>query len=141
MLGRRQAGLIEFALQNCGDASIGGSLNTQEVSVAVESIGAAIEEGNVAGDHLLVAAREMSFRKVDLVGKFHNLAKKIGAGAEAFDDAGHLVASGAGTPEIISGGNFPGGFGVFGDMDLCGVFFAGRIGNRSDIPQLFFLIG
>jgi hypothetical protein len=52
----RQAGLIEFAFQNRGYALIGGSLNPQEVSVAVQSIRAAIEERNIAGDHFLVSA-------------------------------------------------------------------------------------
>ena len=40
----RQTGLIELALQNRRDALIGGSLNTQEVGVAVESIRAPVQE-------------------------------------------------------------------------------------------------
>jgi hypothetical protein len=39
-----QASFIELAFENGCDSLIGGSLNPQEVSVAVQSIGAAIEE-------------------------------------------------------------------------------------------------
>ena len=43
-LGRRETRLIELALENCIDALIGGSLNTQEVSVAVQSIRTVVQE-------------------------------------------------------------------------------------------------
>jgi hypothetical protein len=39
-----QAGFIELAFENGCDSLIGGSLNPQEVGVAVQSIRAAIEE-------------------------------------------------------------------------------------------------
>jgi hypothetical protein len=138
--GGRQAGLIEFAFQNCSYALIGGSLNTQEVSMAVESIGAAIEERDVAGDHLLVAAGEMTFRKVNFIGEFDHLAKKIGPRAETFDDAGDLLTSRAGTPEIVGGGYFPCGFCVFGDADFCGLLAGGSIRNRVSPLRFVFLI-
>jgi hypothetical protein len=112
---------MEFAFQNCSYALIGGSLNTQEVSVAIESIRAAIEKGNVAGDHLLVTAREMTFRKVNFVGEFDYLAKKIRPRAKTFDDARDLLTPGAGAPEIVGSSDCAGGFCVFGDPDFCGV--------------------
>jgi len=60
-LGGREGGRVELTLENGIHTLISGSLNTQEVCVAVESIRAAIEVGNVAGNHLLVAAVEMAF--------------------------------------------------------------------------------
>jgi hypothetical protein len=66
-LGERQAGFVELAFENRGNALIGGSLDTQEVGVAVESIGAAIEVGDVAGDHLLVAAGEVAFGEMNFI--------------------------------------------------------------------------
>ena len=52
-LRRGQAGFLQLALQYCGYGLIGGSLNTQEVGVAIQSIRATVEVGDVAGDHLL----------------------------------------------------------------------------------------
>lgn len=119
-LGGREAGFIEFAFEDCGDALIGGSLNTQEVSMAVQSIRAAIQEGDVTGDHFLVAAGEMAFGEMNFIREFDDLAKEIGTRAETFDDAGDLLASGAGAPEVVSGGEVAGGVGVFGDADFGG---------------------
>jgi len=42
--------------------------------MAVQSIGTAVQVGNVAGDHLLVTAGEVAFRKVDGVGELNYLA-------------------------------------------------------------------
>lgn len=99
--------------------------------MAVESIRAAIQEGNVTGDHFLVAAREMAFGEVNFIGEFNDLAKEIGTRAETFDDAGDLLAAGAGTPEIVSGGEVAGRVGVFGDTDLGGMRFRGGRGIRT----------
>jgi hypothetical protein len=55
-LGCSQASFIELAFEDCRYAFVGGSLNTQEVGVGVESIGTAIEEGDMTGDHFFVAA-------------------------------------------------------------------------------------
>ena len=108
-----------------------GSLNPQEVGMAVESIGAAIEVRDVAGDHLLVAADEVAFGEVDGVGELDHLAQEIGACSETFDDPRDLFASGAGAPEIVSGGSFAGSFVVFGDADLGRGL--GRAGGRKDV--------
>lgn len=66
-LGRSQSGLLEFALENRRYALIGSSLNPQEVSMAVQSIRTAVQVGDVAGDHLLVAALEMPLGEVHRV--------------------------------------------------------------------------
>ena len=58
--------------------------------MTVQSIWAPIEEGDVAGNHLLVAARQVPFRKMDGVGKFNDLAKEIGPRTKAFDDSWDL---------------------------------------------------
>jgi hypothetical protein len=55
-LGRRKPGFVKLAFQNRRNALTGGSLNTQEVGMRVQSIRAAVQKRNVAGDHLLVAA-------------------------------------------------------------------------------------
>jgi len=95
--------------------------------VAIESIRAAIEKGNVAGDHLLVTSGEMAFGKVEFVREFDDLAKKIGTRAKTFDDARDLLTSGASAPEIVGCGYFTGGFCVFADADFCGMLSSGRI--------------
>jgi hypothetical protein len=118
-LGGRQAGFVEFAFQNGCDAWIAGSLSTQEVSVAVQSIRAAVQKRNVARDHLLVTAREMPLGKVNGVRELDDLSQKIGPRSEALDDPRKLPAPGSGSPEIIGGGSFPGGFVVFGDANFC----------------------
>jgi hypothetical protein len=68
-----QARFIELAFQNCFHAFVGCSLNTQEVGVAVQSIRALIQEGDVACDHLLVPADEMAFGEVNDVRKLDDL--------------------------------------------------------------------
>jgi hypothetical protein len=55
-LGCSQAGFIELAFENCCNTFVIGSLNTQEEGMAVQSIWAAVQVGDIAGDHLLVAA-------------------------------------------------------------------------------------
>jgi hypothetical protein len=62
-----QARVVELALENGIYALIGGSLNTQEVGVAVQSIWAPVQVRNVAGDHLLVAAREVTFGEMNRI--------------------------------------------------------------------------
>jgi hypothetical protein len=109
--------------------------------MAVQSIRAAVQVGNVAGDHLLVAAGEMAFGKVNFVRELHNLAKKIRPRAETFDDAGDLAASGAGAPEIVSRGNLAASFSVFGDSDFRGIFFSSGIGQRIGVRRFAFFIG
>src|ERR1017187_7323308 len=102
MLRRSQASLVELAFQNRRNCLIIGSLDPQEVSVAVQSIGTAVQVGNVAGDHLLVPTREMALGKMDGVGEIHHLPQKIRPRTKALDDARHLCPAGARTPVIRS---------------------------------------
>jgi hypothetical protein len=55
-LGRCQPSFIELAFDDCLYALICGSLNPQEVSMAVQSIRAPVQIGDVTGDHLLVSS-------------------------------------------------------------------------------------
>src|SRR5271165_38771 len=87
----RQARLVEFALQYRIHALIVGPLNTQEVGMAVQSIRAPVKVGDVAGDHLLVAAVQMAFGKMNGVGELDDLAQKVSTRAETLDDPWHLL--------------------------------------------------
>lgn len=88
--------------------------------MAVQSIRTAVQIGDVTGDHLLVAAREMAFGKVDGIRKLDDLSQKIGPHAKAFDDAGDLFPPRASAPEIIGCGSFSCSFRIFDDFDFCG---------------------
>src|SRR5271165_2501669 len=102
-LGCGDARLVEPALQNRRYALIIGSLDPQEVCVAVQSIRTAVQVGDIAGDHLLVAALQMSLGKMNGVGEVHHLPEKVGPRAETLDDAGNLRPSRARTPVVVSG--------------------------------------
>ncbi len=89
--GPGQAGFFQLAFQNCGDAFVGCSLDTQEVGVAVQSIRAPVEEGDITCDHLLVPPGKMAFRKMDCVGELDYLAQEVGPRAKTFYDPGNLL--------------------------------------------------
>lgn len=86
-----QAGFLQLAFQNCSYALIGCSLDTQEVGMAVQSIRTPVQEGDIARDHFLMAARKMSFGKVDGVGKLDYLAQEVRPCTKTFDDPGNLL--------------------------------------------------
>jgi hypothetical protein len=87
----RKPSLLELALKNRINALITGSLNTQEVGVAVQSIRAPVEEGDITCDHLLVPPGKMAFREMDCVGELDYLAQKVGPRAKTFYDPGNLL--------------------------------------------------
>jgi hypothetical protein len=89
----REPSLLELALENRVDALITGSLDTQEVGMAVQSIRAPVQVGDMTCNHLLVAAREMAFAEMNSVGNLKHLPQEIRARAEAFDDSWNLLAS------------------------------------------------
>jgi hypothetical protein len=62
-----EAGFVNFALDDCLYALICGSLNPQEVSVAVQSIRTTIQVRDVAGNHFFMTPRKMSLRKMNRV--------------------------------------------------------------------------
>ena len=89
--GPGQAGFVQLAFQDCGYAFIGCSLDTQEVGVAVQSIRAPVQEGDVTCDHLLVPAGKMSFGKMDCVRELDYLAQEVRPRPKTFDDPGNLL--------------------------------------------------
>ena len=119
--GRGQAGGIKVSVENRANTSVIGSLNTQEVGVAVQSIRAMVQEGDVAGDHLLVPASEVALGKVNGIRKLHHLPQKVRPGSEALDDARDLFPPRTRSPEIVGSRHLAGGVAVFSDADLrCG---------------------
>ena len=87
-----KARLFELALQNCRYALIGCSLNTQEVSVAVQSIRAPVQIGDIARDHFFVASRKMPIGEMNGVGELHYLKQKVRTCPETFDNAGNFLS-------------------------------------------------
>ena len=118
LLACSETGFVKLAFDDCLYALIGGSLNTQEVSVAVQSIRTTVQVRDVAGNHLFVTPREMSLRKMNRVGELNYLAQKVGPCSEAFDNPRDLASPRASTPEIISRCDFTPGLSIFDDRDL-----------------------
>lgn len=84
----------------------------------VQSIRAAVEVRNVAGDRLLRAAVKVPFGKVDGVAEIHDLAQEVGPVAEAFENAWHVLSSGVLAPLLIDVRDFANGVGIFDEADL-----------------------
>lgn len=58
--------------------------------MTVQSIGTAVQVGNVTGNHLLMPAGEVAFGEVNFVGELDDLPQEIGPRAKTFDYARHL---------------------------------------------------
>jgi len=86
--------------------------------MAVQSIRAPVQKGDMAGDHFFGATVKMPLGKMNRVGEIDDLAQEIRAGAEAFNDAGNLLPSGTGAPVIVGCCRVTGRLGIFGDFDL-----------------------
>ncbi len=93
--------LVELALRQRLDCLFFCSLNPQEVSMRIQSIGTAIEPRDPTGDRFLGPAREVPFRKMDGVAEAHDFAQEIRAMAKALENAGHLLAARMGAPFVI----------------------------------------
>src|SRR5262249_54000022 len=89
-----QSRLIKLPLENRIDALITGSLNPQEVGMTVQSIGTAVQVGDIAGNHFLVAAVQMAFGEMYGVRKIDYLSQEVRARPEALDDTRDLLAPG-----------------------------------------------
>jgi len=96
--------------------------------MAVQSIRTPVQIRDVAGDHLFVAARKMSFREMDRVSHFNDAPQEVRPRSEALDDAGNLLSSRPGSPKVVGGGRFSGGFRIFDDSDFSGRLCRLRIG-------------
>lgn len=86
--------------------------------MAVQSIRAAIQIRNMAGNHFLGAPRKMSFGKMDGIGKINDLPQEIRPCPKTLNDAGNLLPPGASSPVVIRGGSLSRGFVVFDDSNL-----------------------
>ena len=115
---RGQSCVFELPFENCRYTLITGSLDTQEVGVAIQSIRAPVQIGDVAGNHLLVAASQMAFGEVDGIREIDYLPKEVGPGAEALDDARNLGTPGPRAPVIVGRCRLTGRLRVLGDADL-----------------------
>lgn len=100
------------------DCFLFSSLNPQEVGMRVQSIGAAIEPGDPAGNGFFRLAREVPFREVNRVAKAHDLAQKVWAMAKALEDPRHLLAARVRTPFVINLRHFTGGVSILNKADL-----------------------
>ena len=86
-----EAGTLKLSLENCLYALICGSLNPQEVGMAVQSIWASIQVRDMTSNHLLVPAREVAFGKMQGIGELNHLSQEIRTSSEALDNPGHLL--------------------------------------------------
>ena len=86
--------------------------------MTVQSIRTAVEVRNIGGNHLFVTAREVSCREMNGIGKLNHLAQEIRPHAKTLDNAGHLLPSRTGPPEVIGAGGFPGSLMILNNLDL-----------------------
>jgi hypothetical protein len=100
------------------DCFLFSSLNPQEVGMRVQSIGAAIEPGDPAGNGFFRFAREVPFREVNRVAKAYDLAQKVWAMAKALEDPRHLLAARMRAPFVIYLRHLAGGVSILNKADL-----------------------
>jgi hypothetical protein len=110
---------FEVARRQRLDCLLFCSLNPQEVSMRIQSIGTTIEPGDPAGDRFLGPAREVPFRKVDRIAEAHDLAQEIRPMAKALENAGHLLAPRMGAPLVIYRRNLASRVSVLDQLYFC----------------------
>jgi hypothetical protein len=133
-LGWSQSRIIEDAMGQRLNRSLFCSLNTQEVSMRIQSIRASVEPRDPTGDALLGAAIQMTLRKMDGVAEPDHFAQEIGPMAEALENTGHLLAAGLLSPFVVNLRNFAVRVGVFNQIDL------GLVATHDPrLPQYFAL--
>lgn len=100
--------------------------------MAVQSIGTAVEEGDITGDHLFMTAGQVAVRKMDLEREIHQAGQEIGARTKTFNNAWDQAC--CGTDELVSSSQVPGGLMFFNNPDLgldCNGFCVPYFGNTS----------
>jgi hypothetical protein len=122
--------LFEVARNQRLDCFLFCSLNPQEVSMRIQSIGTAIQPGDPARDRFFCPACEVPFRKVDRVAEAHNLAQKIRAVAKALENAGHLLAPRMDAPFVIYLRNLASRVGILNHPNVCLCVGHGSNGQR-----------
>jgi hypothetical protein len=114
-----QRSLFEVARNQRLDCLLFCSLNPQEVSMRIQSIGTLIEPGDPAGDCFFCPASKVPFRKVDRIAEAHDLAQEIGTMAKALENAGHLLAARMRAPFLIYLRNIASRVGILNHFDFC----------------------
>jgi len=115
---RAQTRFFELAIRDGLYGTLFCSLNTQEVCMRIQSIWTAIEPRHPARDRFLGFAVKMTLGKMDRVAEFHHVAQKVGAMAEALQNARHLLAARFGAPFVVDLGDFSGGIAIFDELDF-----------------------
>jgi hypothetical protein len=113
-----QPGPFEVARDQCLYCLFFCSLNPQEVSMRIQSIGTVIQPGDPACNCFFCPTGEVPFRKMDCIAEAHDVAQKIRAMAEAFQNAGHLLTARVRAPFVVYLRYLTGGIGILNDCDL-----------------------
>jgi hypothetical protein len=109
--------------------------------MAVQSIRTAVQVRDVAGDHFLIAAGKMPFRKMDGVSHFDDTTQEVGPCSEALDDAGNLLSPRSGPPKVVSCGRFSSGFRIFDDPDFRrGLWGLSIVTPLRNLATVFFVV-
>jgi hypothetical protein len=69
--------------------------------MAIQSIGALVQVGDVAGNHLFMTTCKVPIRKMDLVREIDESSQEIWTGAKTLNDPWHLRCSGSGANKGI----------------------------------------
>jgi hypothetical protein len=86
--------------------------------MGVQSIGTVIEPGDPARDRFFCPAGQVPFRKMYRIAEAHDLAEEIGAMAETFENARHLLAAGVRAPFVVYLRDLTSRVGILNDFDL-----------------------
>ena len=114
-----QPSLFEVSRDQRLDRLLFCSLNPQEVSMRVQSIGTAIEPGDPARDRFFCLPSKVPFRKVDRIAEAHDLTQEIRTMAKALENAGHLLTARMRAPFLIYLRNIATRVGVLNHFDFC----------------------
>ena len=107
-LGGSDGGGSQVSVAKRIDEPEGAALHAQEAGVAVSAVGALIAERDEGGEHLLVAAREMTVGEEKALREGHHVAEQGRMGGEALEDAGDGGATEVLAEVLIEGGDFRG---------------------------------
>ena len=84
----------------------------------IQSIRAPIEIRDPARDRLFLPSIQMTFREVNGVAEFEDIAQEIGPVAEALQNTGYLLPPGLATPLIVHIRDLAGSVCVFNNPDF-----------------------
>jgi hypothetical protein len=117
-LGDTQTGFVKLARGDGLYCFLFRSLNTQEVSMRVQSIGTAIQPRHPGRDGFLGPPVQMPLGKMNRVAEAHNLAQEVRPVAEALQNSWHLLASRMRSPLVVNLRYLTSSVGVLNEIDL-----------------------